>query len=358
MTIPKLESYDLESKRVIVRGDLDIPQGDFVRLEKSRRTYDYLLTQKAKIIIVGHLGRPEGSADPGLSLAPIAKNLQSVLGHPVKFVDDVVGEKARSEVSALAGGELLMLENLRFDPRELLDPGKDSGSEEFAKRLASFGDFYVNECFSASHRVHASLVGLPKFLPHAAGMRLEKEIEKLSRVLTNSRRPVVVILSGLKEDKLGYVSSFDKLADKILIGGRLPEYLGNKQYAISDKLVVADLIADKEDITIHSIERFEKEIAAAGTIVVSGPLGKFEDESHRLGTERVFRAVANSQAYKVCGGGDTEAAISLLNLEDKFDWISVGGGAMLEFLANGTLPGIEALCTAYDFHFSKKLHFQ
>jgi len=339
MNIPRLENYELEGKKVVVRGDLDLPEGDFARLEKSKKTYEYLLSQKAKVIVVGHRGRPEGKTDDNLSLAPIAKNLQGVLGKSVKFVFDIVGHEAEVEVGNLKEGEILMLENLRFDARESFDPAQDAGAEGFARKLASFGDFYVNECFSSSHRNHASFVGIPKLLPHAAGIRFAREIEKLSKVLQNPKRPIVLVLGGLKEGKLKYLDSFTKIADKVLVGGRLPEFLQN----IDHKLIVADLTADKEDMTVRSIELFEAEIAKAGTVVVSGPLGKFEDEGHRLGTERVFKAIIASDAYKVAGGGDTEAAISMFGLEEKFDWISVGGGAMLEFLANGTLPGIEAL---------------
>jgi len=318
---------------VIVRGDLDIPEGDFTRLEKSEKTYEYLLSQKAKIIVIGHRGRPEDKTDDNLSLAPIAKNLQSVLGAYVKFINDTTGNIAQTEVNSLNPGEILMLENLRFDK------GEEGNDDLFAERLASYGDFYVNECFSSSHRNHASFVGIPKLLPHAAGIRFAREIEKLSKVLQNPKRPIVLVLGGLKEGKLKYLDSFTKIADKVLVGGRLPEFLQN----IDHKLIVANLTADKEDMTVRSIELFEAEIAKAGTVVVSGPLGKFEDEGHRLGTERVFKAIIASDAYKVAGGGDTEAAISMFGLEEKFDWISVGGGAMLEFLASGTLPGIEAL---------------
>ncbi|OGM71927.1 hypothetical protein A3I55_02065 [Candidatus Woesebacteria bacterium RIFCSPLOWO2_02_FULL_42_10] len=342
--LPRLENYELEGKRVIVRGDLDIPEGDFARLEKSKKTYDYLLEQKAKIIVIGHRGRPGGGVDAKLSLAPIAKNLQSTLGKPVSFVHDTTGGDAQTAVNNLNPGGILMLENLRFDSRESFDPAQDAGAEEFSRRLASFGGFYVNECFSTSHRAHASFVGIPKFLPHAAGIRFEKEVKKLGKVLNNPRKPVVVILGGAKEDKINYIEPFTKIADKILVGGRLPEYIESSKFKVqSSKLVVADLIPDKEDITVNSIEQFEEEIRNTGTVVVSGPLGKFEDENHRQGTERVFNAVVNSGAYKVAGGGDTEAAISDLSIVEGFDWISVGGGAMLEFFANGTLPGIEAL---------------
>ena len=202
-------------------------------------------------------------------------------------------------------------------------------------------EVYVNEAFAASGGKHASIVRLPKLLPSAAGFRFIKEVENLEKILNNPKKPVLLIIGGIKKDKLDYLEDFKKFADKILIGGRLPEYM--PEDISDDKLLVARLIMDKEDITIHSIEKFEEEIGKAGTIVIAGPMGKVEEEGHMMGTKRVFEAIANSQAYKVAGGGETQGVISTLGLTKKFDWISIGGGATLEFLAKGTLPGIEAL---------------
>jgi phosphoglycerate kinase len=233
------------------------------------------------------------------------------------------------------------LENLRFNPSE------EKNDQEFAKSLASGQDFFVNEAFAVSHREHASIVSLPKLLPHAAGLRFTEEVENLSKVLSNPKKPVVMVISGLKDDKLAYMEDFLKLGDKILIGGRLPDYIHDTSpLRTNEKVIVGDLMADKEDITIHTMEKFETEIVSAGTIVVSGPLGKFEEEGHRQGTKRILDAIANCPAFKVAGGGDTESAIKLLNLTDKFNWVSIGGGAMLEFIAKGTLPGIIALQNA------------
>ncbi|MCX6705309.1 MAG: phosphoglycerate kinase, partial [Candidatus Woesebacteria bacterium] len=201
-------------------------------------------------------------------------------------------------------------------------------------------------------RESASIVGLPKLLPHAVGFRFAKEVENLSKVFENPAHPLLFIVGGSKKDKLDYIKSLESLSDKILVGGRLPEYYGDlalesvRNRGEQDKLIIANLVQDKEDITLNSIERFEKEIEKAKTIVLAGPMGKYEEEGHRQGTERVFKAVAGSSTFKVAGGGDTERAISELAISDKFDWISVGGGAMLEFLAKRTLPGIEALESA------------
>lgn len=318
MELPKLTDIDVSGKRVLLRLDLDTePDPNDLRIKASEETLDFLKEKGAKIIILAHRGRPEGKVDGSLSLQAFQP------------LFDKWGAKVE--------------ENLRFDS------GEEKNDPEFAKKLASLGDFYVNEAFASSHRIHASIVGLPKLLPHAAGFRFLKEVENLSRVTEKPVRPLVFIISGVKKDKLQYIKSFEAIADKILIGGRLPEYLGDealesvKLKTNSEKLIIGNLIQDKEDVTLNTIERFEKEIKNAGTIVVSGPLGKYEEEGHRQGTERVFKAVTDSSAFKVAGGGDTEKAIQALGLVERFDWISVGGGAMLEFLVNKTLPGIEAL---------------
>jgi phosphoglycerate kinase len=274
----------------------------------------YLLDKNCSLTVIGHKGRPEGKPDPSLS----------VLGFK-KILEDMLNVKDR----------IVVLENLRFDS------GEEANDFEFAKKLASHGDFFVNEAFATSHRVHSSIVSLPKLLPHAAGLRFVAEVENLSKIFENPRRPVVVLISGVKEEKLSYIEPFKRFADKILVSGRLPKFLEGAEP--SGRVVIARLTADGGDITVKSMEIFENEIAGAGTIVVSGPMGRFEEEGHRQGTERVLTAVSNSSAFKLAGGGDTTNAINMFNLVEKFDWISVGGGAMLDFLANHTLPGIEAL---------------
>lgn len=316
MNLPKLENQELKEKKVLVRADLDVTEGENYRLEALLPTLKYLSSQSAKIILLGHRGRPEGKIVEELKMKPVEEELRKMA----------------------EGIEFEVKENLRFDP------GEEANNSAFTQNLASLGDFYVNESFATSHRNAASITGLPKLLPHAAGLRFEKEIENLSKVLENPKKPVVFLISGLKEDKLSSVEPLEKIADKILIAGRLPDYLGDDHPLRKDsKVIVADLIADKEDITLNSVEKFKEEINKAGTIVVAGPMGKYEDEGHRQGTKGVFEAIANSSAFKIAGGGDSVAAINLLGLASKFDWISVGGGAMLEFLVKGTLPGIQAL---------------
>ena len=335
INLPKLENLDISGKRVIVRMDLDVDD-DYTRLEFAEETLDFLVKNKAKIIIIGHKGRPEGERLPELSLSPIAEVLGGIVGKKVDFFHDTVGYEAEKRSVALSESEVLLLENLRFDSRE------EENSEEFSRGLAALGEVYVNEAFAVSHRAHASIVGVPKLLPHAAGFRFIKEVEILSRVFVNPKRPVVLVVGGIKKDKVDYIKNFTKIADKILVGGRLPLYFGEEN-PDPEKIIMAQLIPDKEDITMHSVERFKEEIGKAGTIVVAGVQGKYEDVGHRQGSLEVFKAISESSAFKIAGGGDAEAAITEFGLNERFDWISVGGGAALEFLAKGTLPGIEAL---------------
>jgi len=359
MTIfTKVTDLEVEGGRVLVRADLDVGEemsgSDTDKLKTILPTIEYLVSRRFKVILVGHRGRPEGKVDGKLSLLPVSERLQQLLTRKIDFIYDISGFEGKEKSLTLKEGEIMMLENLRFDARE------EKNDEEFAKSLAEMGDFFVNEAFSASHREHASVVGVPKLLPSVFGLHFSKEIENLSRVFDNPGHPVLAIISGVKKDKLTYIDRFCKFCDKVLVAGRLPDFLTLEmteeslvdpevkntvlQWVDQGKVVLADLVQDKEDITIHSIEKFESEIRGAATVVISGPVGKFEDEGHRQGTKRVLEAiVGNINAFKVAGGGDTEQSIKLLDLADGFDWISIGGGASLDFLANGTLPGIEAI---------------
>ena len=321
MNLPKVSDIDVSGKRVLVRADLDIDIGENYRLEALLPTITYLSSKSSKIIIMGHLGRPGGKVVEELKIKPVEEELRKIA----------------------QGIEFEVLENLRFNP------GEEANDVLYAKELASKGDVYVNEAFATSHRNSASITALAKLLPHAAGIRFVEETENLSKVLENPVRPLVFVVGGSKDDKKEYVKNLESLADKILIGGRLPEYYGDlalesvRQADGQDKVIIANLIQDKEDITLNSIEKFEGEIEEAGTLVLAGPMGHYEDEGHRQGTERIFKAVAASGAFKVVGGGDSLSVLSMYSLKDKFDWVSVGGGAMLEFLSKKTLPGIDVL---------------
>lgn len=320
MNLPKITEIDVVGKRVLLRLDLDLPAQagttpdiNNLRIKSSFETLDYLKDKASKIIILAHRGRPNGKIDESLNLKPFQP----------------IFDKWGATV----------LENLRFDPREI------ENTPEFAKELALLGDVYINDAFASSHRNNTSIVSLPKLLPHAVGFRFEKEVENLSKVFEPTR-PLVILISGVKKDKLEMIEPLSNLADKVLVGGRLPDFLGDNTESVrtqTGKIIVGNLTMDKEDITLNTIEKFKEEIAKAKTIVLAGVLGKYEDEGHSQGTKAIFNAVANSSAFKIVGGGDSLIAIEKYNLISKFDWISVGGGATLEFLINKTLPGIEAL---------------
>lgn len=332
MKLPRVDELELKEKKVLVRADLDIKdlESDIYRLESLLPTLDYLQSINCDIVLIGHRGRPseipEGKTEEQvkeeLSLKLVSVALENLL-------------KEKWGEGRVKNLKMNMMENLRFDK------GEEENGEEYTKLLAENGEIFINEAFANSHREHASIVSLPKLMPHAAGFRFLEEVENLSKVIENPNPPVVAIISGIKKDKMNYIEPFKSFCDKILIAGRLPEFMPEDN--TDPKLIIAKLLPDKEDITIHSIESFQEEIEKAKTIIVTGPIGKYEEEGHRMGTERVFNAIAKSSAFKVAGGGDTITAINLLNLKDKFNWLSVGGGATLEFLSKGTLPGIEAL---------------
>lgn len=346
MKLPKIIDRDIKGKRVLVRADLDVPfdfaQGkpeiDDTRLKNLVPTFQFLLENQAKMIIIGHLGRPGGTIRGELSLAPVCERLGKIIGKEVKFIYDITGLEAEREVSSLAPGEIVMLENLRFDSRE------EKNDSEFTKRMASFGQFYINECFADSHREHASIVGIPKFLPHGMGFHFITEVENLGGILENPKHPVVIIIGGAKADKVKYIDKLLDHADWVLVGGLLPRMV--ESYCREDgKICVsaAHLVPSGRDIDEASTANFSAIISQAGTIVWNGPMGEYENPQFRGGTEVVGLAVADSGAFKVVSGGDTVAVLQNLGFLPKMNWVSSGGGAMLEFLAEGTLPGIEAL---------------
>ncbi len=342
MKLPSAKDLDLDSKTVLLRTDYDVPLdedgrvADATRIEDSLPTIKHLLSQKAKIIVIAHLNRPGGKVVKGLSLKPVAEKLNLLLDKEVRLSNEVLGKKTEQAAKELKPKGILLLENLRFDSREIKN---DRG---FAKNLAGLADFFINDAFAVSHRKHASVVGIPRYLPSAAGLDLLKEVDTLSNVLQKPRRPVVVILGGVKRSKTEAARKMVGWADYILVGGKLVIYNGLPDLLDHEK-VKGHLKREGEDITLESVKEFEKVIAQAGTIIWSGPMGAYEKEKFNQGTKRVAQAVVDSGAYTVVGGGDTEAALTKFGLVDKIDYISSGGGAMLFFLAEKTLPGIEAI---------------
>ncbi|HUW22301.1 MAG TPA: phosphoglycerate kinase [Candidatus Bathyarchaeia archaeon] len=348
-----VSKLNVTNKKVMLRCDFDVPLiqkgnrvlvGDDTRLQLSLKTIRYLLRKKAKVVIIAHLGRPEGEKVKNLSMQPVFEVFSRAIGNraQVDFLPNILGRKVENKVTSLQSGEIIVLENLRFDP------GEEENNVGFAKKLALLADVFVNEAFAASHRKHASIVGIPRFLPSAFGFNFIKEVEVLKKVYQHPRRPVVLILGGKKQNKLKSGQALLSWVDTLLVGGELVETNGITEL-VGHQKVRADLTKKGEDITLGSAREFAMIIKKAGTIVWSGPMGAYEDYRYLKGTEEVAKAIIASKAFSVVGGGDTEAALTKLGLVGKISHICSGGGAMLDFLAqHGTLPGIAAIVKKSD----------
>ena len=347
MKLKGLIAEEVKNKRVLVRADLDVPLKDgevedSARLEAVIPTLEFLFKNNAQVILIGHLGRPDQSSEfrvqnSEFSLEPVVRWFEKKL--------KVKSEKLK--VGDFEGWKLndnfTILENLRFYKEE------KANDLEFSKRLASLADCYINDAFAVSHRAHSSIVGVCKFIPHFAGIRLQKEVEELSIILENPARPLVIIIGGVKiETKLPVVKNMHGWADYILVGGKIAEQMktlfGEQHQQTQRKsiLLVADLTEDKNDITEKSAENFAQIIKTAKTVVWNGPLG-FTEQGFDKGSRIVSESIISSKAYSVIGGGDTGACLKKLGLYDKFSFVSMGGGAMLDFLSGQKLPGLEML---------------
>ncbi len=323
------------------KGELAVVDDERIRL--SLPTLRFLIEAGARVILLSHLGRPQKESDSQFSLAPVAQKLNELafglIGYKKKilFSPKTIGNLTQSWTKKLEKGQILLLENLRFYS------GEEDNDPVFAKRLAKLGNFYINDAFSVSHRKHASVVGLPKLLPSASGLTLEKEINSLTSLLNNPARPLILVIGGVKEDKLEFTSQMLDWADQILLGGLLPEKIsGFTKLLESKKVFPGRLTKDKQDLDKQTIANFRKKIIQAKTVVLAGPVGN-TDQGHYRGTRALFEAAIASGGFVVAGGGDTQAALTRLELIDSINYIASGGGAMLDFLAKGTLPGIEAL---------------
>ena len=299
---------------------------DATRIEKTIGTLKKLLDNQNQIFLISHVGRPSGR-DPKFSFELILPKLEELLGEKVVLKEDF---------DQSVEGKVVLFENLRFWPEE------EANDLEFAQKLARFGEVYVNECFSVAHRNHASVALLPTLLPAYAGLELGREVKELHRILENPARPLVAIIGGAKlETKLPAITNLARVADKVLVGGKLMFELGETK--LPENVLVATDSIDQKDIGPESVELFKKEIDKAKTIVWNGPLGLFEEKEHSLGTKKVAELVASSTAYSLVGGGDTIAALKEIGMLEKVDFVSVGGGAMLEFLEGKKLPALQAL---------------
>lgn len=382
-----IKDIDVKGKRVLVRVDFNVPLkdgkvGDDTRIRAALPTIKYLLDQQAAVILCSHLGRPKGEMDPAYSMAPVAEYLQKLISNKVIFSEECVGPIADKAASDLKSGEVLVLENTRFYAGETKN---DAG---MSKMLASLAEIYVNDAFGSAHRAHASTVGVTSYLPSVAGFLLEKEIQFLDQAIEDPKRPFVAILGGAKiSDKIGVIKNLLSKADTVLIGGGMANTFFKAQgFPVGDSLVEDDVldvardlaengseklrlpvdvvIADNFnnealtktidvgpvpdgwrilDIGPKTVENFSKVITDAGTIVWNGPMGVFEMSNFAKGTYDVAKAVAESDAISIIGGGDSAAAIQQSGLSDKITHISTGGGASLEMLEGIQLPGLAAL---------------
>ncbi len=378
---------DVKGKRVLVRVDFNVPldQGrvaDDTRIRAALPTVQYLMEQRARVILMSHLGRPKGKVREELRLIPVAERLAELLDRPVAMAVDCVGEEVEAAVDRLRPGDVLLLENLRFHPgEEANDPG-------FVSRLASLGEVYVNDAFGTAHRAHASTEGVAHRLPAVAGFLMEKELNFLSKALENPERPFVAILGGAKiSDKIGVVDNLLGKVDALLIGGGMANtFLKAQGYQVGQSLVEEEslplaqelldkvgrklvlpvdvVVADKFDAEAQSkivgveevpaewrildigpatVERFAQELYTAKTVVWNGTMGVAEFPQFAAGTQAIIEMLAESQATTIVGGGETTAAVQQAGLVEKMTHVSTGGGASLELLEGKVLPGVAAL---------------
>lgn len=391
MLLRRVDQLELKGKRVFIRVDFNVPLDktgmitDETRILLSLQTIRHVVDSGGKTVLASHLGRPKGKRDPKFSMAPVAGRLAQLLGRQVALAGDCIGEDVRKQIDAMNAGEVLLLENLRFHPEE------EKNEEAFSKALASLCDVYVNDAFGAAHRAHASTEGMTRYVKTvAAGFLMMKEIESLEKVLINPAKPYVAILGGAKvSDKMGVIQNLLERVTTLLIGGgmaytflkaagievgkslveethlELSRHLIEKAEGKIKLLLPGDHVAAERmegeagrqivrngaipkdwiclDIGPETIRRFTGEIRTARTIVWNGPMGVFELKPFSEGTFAIARAVADSAAFSVIGGGDSVAAVNQAGVAEKISHISTGGGASLEFLEGKRLPGIEAL---------------
>ncbi|NMB20598.1 MAG: phosphoglycerate kinase [Firmicutes bacterium] len=385
-----IADVNVQGQRVLMRVDFNVPMQDGIitddkRIRAALPSIQHLVNQGGKVILMSHFGRPKGKVNETMRMDPIAKRLGELLGKPVQKVDDCIGPEVKKAVDALQDGDVLVLENVRFYAEE------EANDPEFAKALASLGDIYVNDAFGTAHRAHASTTGVADYLPAVSGFLMEKELEFLGGALDNPKRPFVAILGGAKvKDKIGVIESLLDKADTLIIGGGMAYTFFKAQgYEIGNSLLdperldfCLDIIAkakekgvelllpvdivvgrERAEDTEHKVvafnempadwegldsgpkttELFSEVVKKAGTVVWNGPMGVFEMEAFAAGTRGLAKALADSPAISIIGGGDSAAAVEQMGLADKMTHVSTGGGASLEFLEGQVLPGVAAL---------------
>ena len=384
-----VEDLDVKGKRVLVRCDFNVKMENGVitsdkRIVASLPTIQYLIKNGAKVILCSHLGRPKGEVNPEFSMKPVAARLAELLGQEVKMADDVVGESAQKLAAELKDGEVLLLENVRFEP------GETKNDVELSKKFAALADLYVNDAFGSAHRAHSSTTGVAEFLPAACGYLIQKEIQFIGGALENPKRPLVAILGGAKvSDKIGVITNLIDKCDTLIVGGGMAyTFMKALGHSIGDSLLEADKVelaadmmkkaeekgvkflipvdnkvgkeykADTEAMVVNSDEIpdgwmgldigpktqeiFASAVKDAGTVIWNGPMGVFENPTLAAGTLAVAKALAETDATTIIGGGDSAAAVNQMGYADKMSHISTGGGASLEFLEGKELPGVAA----------------
>jgi phosphoglycerate kinase len=389
-TKASVRDAEVTGRRVLARVDFNVPLADGaieddMRIRAALPTIELLRERGAAVVLVSHLGRPNGAPDPALSMRPVGERLAELIGVEVLQAPEVVGERASELASGLGEGELMLLENCRFEP------GETENDPRLAQRLAELGDLYVNDAFGAAHRAHATTVGVARLLPAYAGLLLEREVTELTAVVESPRQPLVVVLGGAKvSEKIGVIDRFLELAGEILIGGamcfsffraqgigtgdslveeeavdRAREVMAKAKSARASLSLPVDLVlgdrfdpaAERRetdrievpsgwmglDIGPRTAHQYASSIATAGTVLWNGPMGAFELEPFAAGTRAIAEAVASAPGTTVVGGGDSGAALRRFGLADRVDWLSTGGGASLELLEGKKLPGVEAL---------------
>ena len=387
-----VKDIDLQNKKVFVRCDFNVPIDENGKITDNRRivgaldTIKYLLEQNCKVILCSHLGRPKGEVKPEFSLAPVATELSKLLGKEVKLAKDIIGESAKELTSNMQNGEIVLLENVRFDARE------EKNDPEFSKELASMAEVFVNDAFGTAHRAHSSTAGIADYLPAVSGFLIEKELKFLGSALENPERPFVAILGGKKvSDKIGVINSLLEKVDTLMIGGAMAyTFFKAEGYGVGDSICELDkldlakeimenaqkkgvkfllpvdtklgkefapdteskTVACKEipdnwqgfDIGPETIKQYVEEVKSAKTVIWNGPLGLSEFEQFAIGTDTMAQTLADlNDCTTIIGGGDSAAAVERAGLADKMTHISTGGGASLEFLEGKKLPGIECL---------------
>lgn len=345
MEIKKIQDADVIDKKVLIRADFNVAIIDGkvqerFKLEACKKSVDYL-SEKAgtKIALCSHLGRPDGKVDPEFSLEQVKNELENILKKKIIFVDECTGEKVQEALNGLNSGEILLLENVRFNQ------GDEKNDPEFSTQLAENFDIFVNDAFSVCHRNQASVTGVAKLLPSYAGLWLQKEIENLNKLIHEPLHPAVAVIGGAKiETKLPLIQKFEKIYDFILVGGKVANEAIDQKIEFTSKVILPiDFADDRLDIGSKTIQRFKEIISASKMVVWNGPMGKFEEPPYDKGTRQILDIIADSDMYTVIGGGESVQVLEENNLMGSVSFVSTGGGAMLEYLSGNSMPGIEAL---------------